>query len=193
MNVTSDTFAGISAANRRALTMLHRAFNRPFDTALAASALNADLAKTRRLLADLADGGWLARVRQGWYITVPIDAPEPRQWHEDPWIVATVLFAPLLHRWLERERALGLHRPVIQQHVRGGKEEGQADRPDHPGEPIQVEIGSSAGVVWNPGNLAPRHGGHCVRSSPDRHRCHGCPRVRRRRATRRRDREGVLR
>ncbi len=94
MNVTTDAFAGISAANRRALTMLHRAFNRPFDAALAASALNADLAKTRRLLADLADGGWLARVRQGWYITVPIDASEPRQWREDPWIVATVLFAP---------------------------------------------------------------------------------------------------
>lgn len=94
MNVTTDAFAGISAANRRALTMLHRAFNRPFDAALAASALNADLAKTRRLIADLADGGWLARVRQGWYITVPIDAAEPRQWREDPWIVATVLFAP---------------------------------------------------------------------------------------------------
>jgi len=34
MNVTTDAFAGISAANRRALTMLHRAFNRPFDAAL---------------------------------------------------------------------------------------------------------------------------------------------------------------
>ncbi|MCZ7600007.1 MAG: hypothetical protein M5U09_22865 [Gammaproteobacteria bacterium] len=74
--------------------MLHRTFNRPFDAALAASALNAYLAKTRPLLADLADGGWLARVRQGWYITVPIDASEPRQWREDPWIVATALFEP---------------------------------------------------------------------------------------------------
>ena len=73
MNVTTDAFAGISAANRRALTMLHRAFNRPFDAALAASALNADLAKTGRLLADLADGGWLARLRQSRYITVPIN------------------------------------------------------------------------------------------------------------------------
>jgi len=94
MNTNPDAVAGISAANRRALTVLHRSFTRPFDAALAASALNADLAKTRRLLADLADGGWLARVRQGWYITVPIDASEPRQWREDPWIVATVLFAP---------------------------------------------------------------------------------------------------
>jgi predicted transcriptional regulator of viral defense system len=90
----SDALAGISAGNRRALAALHRTFSRPFDAELAATALNADLAKTRRLLADLSNGGWLARVRQGWYITVPMDASEPGEWREDPWIVATVLFAP---------------------------------------------------------------------------------------------------
>lgn len=94
MNTASDALAGISAANRRALVVLHRAFKGPFDAALAASALNADLAKTRRLLADLANGGWLVRVRQGWYVTIPMDASEPYEWREDPWIIATVLFAP---------------------------------------------------------------------------------------------------
>lgn len=94
MNTPPDALAGISAASRRALVVLHRAFKGPFDAALAARALNADLGKTRRLLADLANGGWLVRVRQGWYVTIPMDASEPHEWREDPWIIATVLFAP---------------------------------------------------------------------------------------------------
>ncbi len=62
---TFDALTGISAADRRALVVLHRVFSRPFNAELAASALNSDLAKTRRLLADLASGCWLDRVRQG--------------------------------------------------------------------------------------------------------------------------------
>jgi len=94
MNLTREPIRGISATRREDLTVLSRSFNEPFSAAQAAGALGLDLAKTRRLLAALAEGGWLARVRHGWYITVPLDASVPSEWREDPWIVATTLFAP---------------------------------------------------------------------------------------------------
>ena len=73
---------------------LNRAFPGPFDAAKAASVLQIDVGHARRLLAALAKGGWLARVRQGWYIGVPLEASEPREWREDPWVVAAALFTP---------------------------------------------------------------------------------------------------
>ncbi len=86
--------AGISGRNRQVLMALSRAFPGPFDAAQAASVLEIDKRRTRRLLAALTDGGWLARVRRGWYILVPIEASEPAEWREDPWVIAAALFAP---------------------------------------------------------------------------------------------------
>ena len=31
---------------------------------------------------------------EGWYIGVPLDASEPGEWREDPWVVAATLFSP---------------------------------------------------------------------------------------------------
>ena len=39
-------------------------------------------------------GEWLVRVRRGWYICVPLEASEPGEWREDPWILAATLFSP---------------------------------------------------------------------------------------------------
>ncbi|MXX91954.1 MAG: hypothetical protein F4Y63_00675 [Chloroflexi bacterium] len=89
-----DQFAGLSGRRRKQLMLLHRAFHGPFDASQAASALHLDIKRTRRLLAALADNGWLARVRRGWYIGVPIEASAPGQWREDPWVVASTLFSP---------------------------------------------------------------------------------------------------
>ena len=91
---TENTLAGISGRNRQVLMALSRAFPGPFDAAQAASVLEIDKGRTRRRLAALADGGWLARVRRGWYILVPIEASEPTEWREDPWVLAATLFAP---------------------------------------------------------------------------------------------------
>ena len=87
-------FAGVTGRRRHQLLMLHRAFHGPFDAAQAASVLDIEVDRTRRLLAALADSGWLARVRRGWYIGVPIDASAPGEWREDPWVVAATLFSP---------------------------------------------------------------------------------------------------
>ena len=87
-------FAGVTGRRRKQLMMLHRAFHGPFDALQAASVLDIDPDRTRRLLAALAHSGWLARVRKGWYIGVPVEASEPREWREDPWVVAGTLFSP---------------------------------------------------------------------------------------------------
>ena len=89
-----DLYAGVTGRRRKQLTMLHRAFSRPFDAAQAAAVLGINLDHTRRLLAALAASEWLARVRQGWYICVPLEASEPKEWREDPWLVAAALFSP---------------------------------------------------------------------------------------------------
>ncbi len=87
-------YAGLTGRRRNQLMMLHRAFSGPFDAAQAANELGLDLVRTRRLLADLSQGGWLSRVRNGWYIGVPLEASEPKEWREDPWVVAAALFSP---------------------------------------------------------------------------------------------------
>ena len=89
-----DQFVGLTGRRRKQLMLLHRAFHGPFDAPQAASALDLDIKRTHRLLAALADSGWLARVRRGWYIGVPIEASAPGQWREDPWVVSTTLFSP---------------------------------------------------------------------------------------------------
>lgn len=87
-------YAGLTGRRREQLMMLHRAFSGPFDPAQAAVVLGINLDRTRRLLAALAANGWLSRIRTGWYICVPIEASEPREWREDPWVVAATLFSP---------------------------------------------------------------------------------------------------
>lgn len=94
MEMANEPLSGVSAAYRQKLAILHRAFNGPFDAAQAAEVLELEVSKARRLLVRLAAGGWLSRVRHGWYITVPLDASVPSDWREDPWVVAATLFAP---------------------------------------------------------------------------------------------------
>jgi len=86
--------AGITESNRVMLEKLHRELRRPFDISEAAKVLSIDKVRAKRFLSYLASRGWLTRVRHGLYITVPLDATEPSQWHEDPWIVAHSIFSP---------------------------------------------------------------------------------------------------
>ena len=85
---------GITTTNRDRLTRLIRATEGPFTVAEASQVLNMTPARSRRFLAYLATRGWLARVRSGLYVAVPLDASEPTEWRADPWVVAAELFAP---------------------------------------------------------------------------------------------------
>lgn len=94
MNITYGSPRGISEKNRRILTAIHRGSTGPFTANEAKVILGLDIDRTRRLLAYLADAGWLVRIRRGLYSTVPLDVAEPGAWREDPWIVAAKVFSP---------------------------------------------------------------------------------------------------
>lgn len=89
----STEVGGISRRNRTYLEELHRAGG-PFTVAEAAERLGVDESEARRLLGYLARRGWLARVRRGLYIPVPLEARRSGDWVEDPWIVAVKSFSP---------------------------------------------------------------------------------------------------
>lgn len=74
--------------------LLNRGFDGPFSAREAAIALGYTIEGAHRLLAYLAARGWLVRVSRGYYTTVPLDAIEPTEWREDPWLVASKVFGP---------------------------------------------------------------------------------------------------
>jgi predicted transcriptional regulator of viral defense system len=90
----SGSGAGISQRNRASLEELHRRAHGAFDVSEAAQILGIDREEASRLLGYLARRGWLARVRRGLYVAVPLDARRSGEWTEDPWIVADRLFSP---------------------------------------------------------------------------------------------------
>ncbi len=95
MNYTNNiSTGGISQANRRHLSTLHRKTSGPFGVDEVAALLKLSHARTRRFLAYLASRGWLSRVRRGLYVVSPLDASRPGEWREDPWIVAARAFRP---------------------------------------------------------------------------------------------------
>ncbi len=91
---TAYTAGGISGRNRRFLEMLHREFSHPFSAGEAAERLDLPRERASRLLRHLASQGWLTRVKQGLYITVPLEARSSGEWIEDPWVAGATAFAP---------------------------------------------------------------------------------------------------
>lgn len=85
---------GITKSNRKLLDLLNRQQKGPFDITDASKILGIGTFKTTRLLAYWASRGWLARVRRGLYITVPLGTTSPQEREEEPWIVATRIFEP---------------------------------------------------------------------------------------------------
>ena len=90
--VTQLAPSGISGRNRHLLATLHRNLPGPFSVQEAASALVLSTPRTHRLLAYLADRGWLLRLRRGLYTSVPLEVVHAREWVEDPWVVASKLY-----------------------------------------------------------------------------------------------------
>lgn len=86
--------AGIEKKNRNYLEILNREFNAPFTINEAVNTLGFDYKKTKRFLAYLASRGWLARVKNGYYKTVPLSIINPFELKEDPWILATKIYSP---------------------------------------------------------------------------------------------------
>ncbi len=85
---------GLSAISRKQLSMLLRD-NPPIVTPSAAAVtlgLTPEIAARR--LASWSRAGWLARVRRGTYVPVPIESESPDIALDDTWAIAATMFSP---------------------------------------------------------------------------------------------------
>ncbi len=85
---------GINEKNRRLLDLLNRFGNTLFSIKDASKIMGLSVKDTRLYLGYFARRGWLSRVKQGMYISVPLGTVSPQEYKENPWIVANRIFAP---------------------------------------------------------------------------------------------------
>jgi len=85
---------GINEKNRRLLDLLNRFGNTLFSIKDASKIIGLSVKDTRLYLGYFARRGWLSRVKQGIYISVPLGTVSPQEYKENPWIVANRIFAP---------------------------------------------------------------------------------------------------
>lgn len=86
--------AGLSATSRDQLSTLLRDGPSVLTAGDAASALGMTHNAAARRLAAWSRAGWLARVRRGAYVPVPIEAASADVALEDSWAVAAAMFGP---------------------------------------------------------------------------------------------------
>jgi predicted transcriptional regulator of viral defense system len=85
---------GLGKESRARLGRLLRTDSPVLTPELTARQLSLSRAHAAHELARWARAGWLARIRRGAYVAVPLEAPSAEVALEDPWVVATQLFAP---------------------------------------------------------------------------------------------------
>jgi predicted transcriptional regulator of viral defense system len=86
--------SGISATSREQLSRLLRDSPSVLTAGDAASTLGMTHTAAARRLTAWSRAGWLARVRRGAYVPVPIESASADIALEDPWSVATAMFSP---------------------------------------------------------------------------------------------------
>ncbi|MBI5721515.1 MAG: type IV toxin-antitoxin system AbiEi family antitoxin domain-containing protein [Burkholderiales bacterium] len=86
--------SGLSAASREQLSRLLREGPPLLTAGDAAGALGLTHTTAARRLAAWSRAGWLARVRRGAYVPVPIESASADIALEDPWSVAAAMFSP---------------------------------------------------------------------------------------------------
>lgn len=85
---------GINEKNRKLLDSLNRFEKKIFSIKDASEIMGLPIKDTRLYLAYFARRGWLARVKRGLYISVPLGTVNPQEYKENPWIVANRVFSP---------------------------------------------------------------------------------------------------
>lgn len=85
---------GINEKNRGLLDLLNRFGKNLFSIKDASKIMGLSVKDTRIYLGYFARRGWLSRVKQGMYISVPLGTVSPQEYKENPWIVANRIFAP---------------------------------------------------------------------------------------------------
>ncbi|HLG14991.1 MAG TPA: type IV toxin-antitoxin system AbiEi family antitoxin domain-containing protein [Blastocatellia bacterium] len=89
-----DTPLGLGKQSRQRLSELLRRTKGTVSVEQASDILDLSSTETAKLLARWATQGWLARVRRGLYVPVPLEARSTQVALEDPWIIADRLFSP---------------------------------------------------------------------------------------------------
>jgi predicted transcriptional regulator of viral defense system len=85
---------GLTGSGRRELASLLTRGARTVNVDQATATLNVSRQEAARRLAGWASRGWLRRVKRGLYLAVPMDAPDPAAWSEDPWYLADLAWSP---------------------------------------------------------------------------------------------------
>lgn len=91
---TDSASKGLGGQSRARLGELLRSTSGTVSPEQAARVLKLPPDKAAKLLARWASQGWLARVRRGLYVPVPLEAQTPNVALEDAWLVAERLFSP---------------------------------------------------------------------------------------------------
>ena len=89
-----ETLAGIGKADRERLSALFRETKGTISVDDAADILKVSSTDTAKMLSRWAKNGWLARVRRGLYVRVPLESRTLDIPLEDPWIIADRLYSP---------------------------------------------------------------------------------------------------
>jgi len=88
------TVGGISKASRELLARVLRDSRETISVEQAAASLGISTNAASRKLTRWAQQGWVSRVRRGLYVPVPLESRTTEIALEDPWIIATKLYAP---------------------------------------------------------------------------------------------------
>lgn len=89
-----EGLAGLKTNTRAQLAALMRGTKGTVTVEQAASILGLPQRRSALLLARLARQGWLARVKRGLYVPVPLEAQSTEVPVEDPWVIASELYSP---------------------------------------------------------------------------------------------------
>jgi len=86
--------SGINEKNRKLLDSLSSFKEKIFSIRDASEMMELPIKDTRLYLAYFARRGWLARIKRGLYISVPLGIVNPQEYKENPWVVANKIFSP---------------------------------------------------------------------------------------------------
>lgn len=93
-NNAISLLAGLGKTERSNLAQLLKTGQPTITISDAAKILAIEPIKAGKLLSYYAKKGWLNRISSGTYISVPLEADDPKTVNEDPFVIASKLFIP---------------------------------------------------------------------------------------------------
>lgn len=89
-----ETISGLGKIERKRLAEAIRGTKGIISIAESAGIFGVTPSQAAKMLSRWAKKGWVSRVRQGFYVPVPLESQTPDVPLEDPWIIAERLYSP---------------------------------------------------------------------------------------------------